>query len=124
MKKLLTFVATCLLSVQAFAVDFKPFEQAAFDVALQSDKPVLVDVYANWCPTCKRQVKVLEPMLKEAQFKDYTVFKVDYDEHKDALKHFNITRQSTLILFNQGKEVRRSIAETSEDGLRRFITLP
>ncbi|XYU91521.1 hypothetical protein ACTG5T_02650 [Pasteurella multocida] len=42
MKKLLTFVATCLLSVQAFAVDFKPFEQAAFDVALQSDKPVLV----------------------------------------------------------------------------------
>ncbi|MGC6405461.1 thioredoxin family protein [Bisgaard Taxon 45] len=124
MKKYLTCLATLFVSVQAFALDFKPFEQQAFDTALQSNQPVLIDVYADWCPTCKRQVKVLEPILKEAQFKDYTVFKVDYDEQKDALTHFKVNRQSTLILFNQGKEVRRSIAETSEDGLRRFITLP
>lgn len=63
-------------------------------------------------------------MLKEEKFKEYTVFKVDYDEQKEVLKNFKVTRQSTLILFNEGKEVRRSIAETSEDGLRRFITLP
>ncbi|MGC7589013.1 thioredoxin family protein [Bisgaard Taxon 46] len=124
MKKVFTLLATLFVSAQVFAVDFKPFEQAAFDVAVQSNKPVLVDVYADWCPTCKRQVKVLEPILNEDQFKEYTVFKVDYDEQKDVLKDFKVTRQSTLILFNEGKEVRRSIAETSEDGLRRFITLP
>ncbi|HDR1022910.1 TPA: thioredoxin family protein [Pasteurella multocida] len=124
MKKVFTLLTTLFVSAQVFAVDFKPFEQAAFDVAIQSNKPVLVDVYADWCPTCKRQVKVLEPMLNEDQFKEYTVFKVDYDEQKDVLKDFKVTRQSTLILFNEGKEVRRSIAETSEDGLRRFITLP
>lgn len=124
MKKLFAFLATLFVSVQVLAIDFKPFEQAAFDAAVQTNKPVLVDVYADWCPTCKRQVRVLEPMLKEEQFKDYTVFKVDYDEHKDALKNFKVTRQSTLILFNEGKEVRRSIAETSEEGLRRFVTLP
>ncbi|MGY4676516.1 thioredoxin family protein [Pasteurella sp. P03HT] len=124
MKKVFTLLATLFVSAHVFAVDFKPFEQAAFDAAVQTHKPVLVDVYADWCPTCKRQVKVLEPILNEAQFKDYTVFKVDYDEQKDALKNFKVTRQSTLILFNEGKEVRRSIAETSEEGLRRFITLP
>ncbi|MGC6376759.1 thioredoxin family protein [Bisgaard Taxon 45] len=124
MKKCLTFLATLFVASQALALEFKPFEQKAFDTALQSQQPVLIDVYANWCPTCKRQVKVLEPMLQEAQFNNYTVFKVDYDEQKETLKSFNATRQSTLILFNQGKEVRRSIAETSEDGLRRFITLP
>ncbi|MGC7559139.1 thioredoxin family protein [Pasteurella sp. PK-2025] len=124
MKKFLTLFATLFVSVQAFAVDFKPFEQQAFETALQSQQPVLIDVYADWCPTCKRQVKVLEPMLQEEQFKHYSVFKVDYDDQKEVLKHFNVTRQSTLILFNQGKEVRRSIAETREVPLRQFVTLP
>ncbi|VEI58975.1 protein Trx [Pasteurella multocida] len=124
MKKILVFLATLFISFQAFAVDFKPFEQAAFDSAIKNHKPVLIDVYADWCPTCKRQLRVLEPMLKEEKFKEYTVFKVGYDEQKEVLKNFKVTRQSTLILFNEGKEVRRSIAETSEDGLRRFITLP
>lgn len=124
MKKILVFLATLFISFQVFAVDFKPFEQAAFDSAIKTHKPVLIDVYADWCPTCKRQLRVLEPMLKEEKFKEYTVFKVDYDEQKEVLKNFKVTRQSTLILFNEGKEVRRSIAETSEDGLRRFITLP
>lgn len=124
MKKILTFFATLLLSAQAFALEFKPFEQQAFDAALQSRQPVLIDVYADWCPTCKRQVKVLSPLLQEEQFKHYTLFKVDYDEQKDALKQFKVNRQSTLILFNQGQEVRRSIAETNADRLRQFITLP
>ncbi|MDO5054676.1 thioredoxin family protein [Pasteurella oralis] len=123
MKKIFTLLATLFVSMQTFAVEFKPFEQAAFESALQMNKPVLIDVYADWCPTCKRQLKVLEPMLQEEQFNDYTVFKVDYDEQKDALKNFQVTRQSTLILFNEGKELRRSIAETNETRLRQFITL-
>ncbi|SUC10488.1 thioredoxin family protein [Pasteurella canis] len=123
MKKLFVFLATLFMSIQILAVDFKPFEQASFDAALQTNKPVLVDVYADWCPTCKRQLSILEPMLQEEQFNDYSVFKVDYDQQKEVLKRFNVTRQSTLILFNEGKELRRGIAETNESRLRQFITV-
>ncbi|MDO4697167.1 MAG: thioredoxin family protein [Pasteurellaceae bacterium] len=123
-KSLLMLISTFFLSVQAMAVEFKAFNQAEFESLMQQGKPILVDAYANWCPTCKRQLKVLEPMLKEEAFADLTAFKLDYDTEKQALKEFGISRQSTLILFNQGKEVRRSIAETQADRLRQFITLP
>lgn len=117
------FSALCL-SASSFAAEFKPFEQAQFNALMQQGKPVLVHVHAEWCPTCKRQEKVLVPALTESQFADLNALKVDYDTQDDALKAFKVNRQSTLILFNQGNEVRRSIAETSAEKLRQFITLP
>lgn len=122
-KSLLTLISALFLSVQAMAVEFKAFNQAEFEQLMQQGKPILVDAYANWCPTCKRQLNVLEPMLQESEFADLTAFKLDYDAEKQALKAFGINRQSTLILFHQGKEVRRSIAETNADRLREFIRL-
>lgn len=123
-KSLLMLISALFLSAQVIAVEFKAFNQAEFNHLMQQGKPILVDAYANWCPTCKRQLKVLEPMIQEPEFSDLTAFKLDYDTEKQALKEFGISRQSTLILFNQGKEVRRSIAETQADRLRQFITLP
>ena len=91
---------------------------------MQQGKPVLVHIHANWCPTCKRQLSVLEPTLKDDKFANLTALRVDYDTQDDVLKAFKVNRQSTLIMFDQGKEVRRVIAETHADKLVQFITLP
>lgn len=119
-----TLIATLFLSVNAFAVEFKPFKKAEFDSLMLMGKPVLIDIYADWCPTCKRQFKVLEPMLEEPEFSNLTAFKVNYDSQKAALKFFGVNRQSTLIMFDNGQEVRRTVAETAPTSLRKFITLP
>lgn len=124
MKKTIFLLFTALLAGQTFAADFLPFKQANFDALQKAGKPILVDVYADWCPVCKRQEQVLTPMLKEPQFKNLTVLKVDFDNQKEVLRHFKVNRQSTLILFNNGKEIRRSIGETNPENLRRFINLP
>lgn len=123
-KQLFTLFSTLCLSVSTFATEFKPFEQAQFDALMQQGSPILVQVHADWCPTCRRQEKILTPMLQEPQFAALTAFKVDYDTQDEALKNFRVNRQSTSILFNHGKEVRRSVAQTNAEKLREFITLP
>ncbi|MDO1508867.1 MULTISPECIES: thioredoxin family protein [unclassified Neisseria] len=124
MKKIIPMFFAALLAGQALAADFQPFQQAKFDALQKDGKPVLVDIYADWCPVCHRQEQVLKPMLQEPEFKNLTVLKVDFDSQKQEVKAFKANRQSTLILFNGGKEVRRSVGETNPQRLRQFVTLP
>ncbi|QIM63067.1 thiol reductase thioredoxin [Pasteurellaceae bacterium Orientalotternb1] len=123
-KQLLTFLSSVFLATTALATEFKAFTQSEFDSLMQQGKPVLVHIHADWCTTCKRQLHVLEPALKEEKFANLTALKVDYDTQDDVLKAFKVNRQSTLIMFDQGKEVRRAIAETNAEKLVQFITLP
>ncbi len=124
MKKVIPMFFAALLAGQALAADFQPFQQAKFDALQKDGKPVLVHIHADWCPVCRRQVEVLKPMLQEPKFKNLTVLKVDFDSQKKQVQAFKANHQSTLILFNDGKEVRRSTGETDPQRLRQFITLP
>jgi thiol-disulfide isomerase/thioredoxin len=109
-------VFALLFSGLAFAVG-KPFDQAAFDSANASGKPILVAVHADWCPTCKAQDPLLTELLKQPQYKDFVAYRVDYDSQKDVVKRFKVPMQSTLLVFKGGKEVGRSTGETRKDEL-------
>ena len=98
--------------------DYTP---AAFAMAQQEGKTIVVDVYADWCPTCKAQAPILDELQSEAALADATFFKVDYDVHKDFLKDHRIPRQSTVLVFNGKEEAARSIAETDRERLRAVV---
>ncbi len=50
-------------SLPASAADWKPFTQAEFSAAQKDGKPILVDIFAPWCPTCRAQKPILEVLL-------------------------------------------------------------
>lgn len=110
-----------LLGGQVAAADIRPFSQPLFEQLQAEGAPVLVDVYADWCPVCKRQEAVLTPMLAEPAFADLTLLKLDFDSQKDELKAFGVRRQSTLILFRDGEELARVLGETDPARLRAFV---
>jgi thiol-disulfide isomerase/thioredoxin len=59
-----------------------PFDPQALAAAQATGKPVLVEVFADWCSTCAQQRAVLSQLLGQPAYKDYQVLTVDFDKQK------------------------------------------
>lgn len=105
----------------AAALEKRKFDAAAFKAAQSSNKSILVDISATWCPTCKAQHKVLDSLAQRPEFADIVVFEVDFDSQKDAVKSFNARQQSTLIAFNGAQETRRLVGETGTESIEGLL---
>lgn len=104
-----------------WAFEEKPFDAAAFAAAQDAGKPILVDAFAPWCPVCKAQQQVLAELKKNSKYDGVTVFKIDYDNQTDALKSFDVRRQSTLIGFKGKTETGRSVGDTNPASIAALI---
>jgi thiol-disulfide isomerase/thioredoxin len=113
--------AVLLLSLPASSAEWKEFDAAAFAAAQQEGKPILVDVFAAWCPVCRTQNPILVQLTREPKFKDYVAFKVDFDTQKDALRTLNAQRQSTLIVFKGEQETGRSVGDTNPGSIEALL---
>ncbi len=109
----------------ALAFEKKAFDAKAFQAAKAGGRPILVEVSAPWCPTCKAQKPILAELATKPKFKDFAVFEVDFDSQKEALRMLNVRQQSTLLTFKGAKEVGRSTGDTDpasiEDLLNKAI---
>jgi thiol:disulfide interchange protein len=111
-------LAACMAAApQALAFQSEPYDQKGFDAAQAAGKPILVEVTAPWCPTCKAQKPTLSDLGRRAKFKDMVVFQIDFDSQKDLLRKFNVRMQSTLIVFAGTKEVARSTGDTNASSI-------
>lgn len=83
-----------------------------------SNNKVLVDFYATWCGPCKMLSLVLE---KYDVSSDIDIIKVDVDECPNLSKEYNIFSVPTLIVFENGKELKRISGFLSEEELRKWV---
>src|SRR6266404_5973572 len=110
-------VLSLLAAMSAVAVDTKPFDPATFAALQAANKPVLIDVYADWCPICKQQEPILSELLARPEFKDYTVLRVNFDSQKAVRRALGVAQQSTLIVYRGKREVARSTGDTNKDSI-------
>lgn len=89
-------------------------------VVIKSDKPVLVDFYAEWCGPCKMAAPVLDSLADEYKEKA-TIVKVDVDANNELAGKFGVMSIPTVILFKDGKEVNRQIGFAGEAGYRKML---
>ncbi|MEO7105028.1 MAG: thioredoxin family protein [Rhodoferax sp.] len=119
--KSIAVIAFSTIASLAMAGEIKPFNQQTFDQLTHDGKPVVVDISATWCPTCKAQKPIIDALMKQPAYKDVTLLTVDFDSEKPTLKHFKVTKQSTLVAFKGDKEVGRSVGDTTSAGLEGLI---
>jgi thiol-disulfide isomerase/thioredoxin len=94
-----------------------PFDQAAFDEARAAGKPVAVVFHADWCPTCRAQAPLLKDLSQTQEFTSLTLYVANFDTEKTLKKSLGVTKQSTIVVFKNGKESARSTGDTQQDSL-------
>lgn len=114
------FLAAAFVA-RAWAGDFLMYNGADFKDRLEAKKPILVEIDASWCPICAKQRPIIGKLSDSAEFKDLIVMVVNFDKQKDAVRGFNATQQSTLIVFRDGKEVGRSVGETDPGAIKALL---
>ena len=101
--------------------NIKHISDASFDAdVLKSEKPVLVDFWAEWCGPCKMIAPILEDVAKEYAGK-VVIAKMDVDSNSDTPAKFGVRGIPTLILFKNGVATAQKVGALAKGQLTIFI---
>jgi len=87
---------------------------------LQSDLPVLVDYWAEWCGPCKQIAPILDEVAREYDGR-LKVAKINVDENREVPARFGIRGIPTLMLFRNGNVEDTRVGALSKSQLTAFL---
>jgi thioredoxin 1 len=87
---------------------------------LKSDRPVLVDFWAEWCAPCRMLAPTVEAVA-DKYATTASVVKLNVDHNPSVSQRYGIKGIPTLILFKNGKEEERVVGATSEQAISRML---
>lgn len=102
--------------------DSKALPKSFNNLIRTSDKPVLVDFWAEWCGPCRIVSPIIEQLAKEYSERLLTV-KVNIDKKRDVATHYKVLSIPTIMLFWKGEALMRIIGAQSYEQIKEQIEL-
>ncbi|MDP9340963.1 MAG: thioredoxin [Actinomycetota bacterium] len=87
---------------------------------IQSDKPVLVDFWAEWCVPCHMVSPVVEEIARD-HAESLSVGKLNVDDNPETARRYGVMSIPTLIVFKDGQEKARVVGARGKDAILREI---
>ena len=95
---------------------YTKLRMASFKELIQSEKPVLIDFYADWCQPCK----VLSPIVKQVKERmgdRVSVLKIDVDRNPKLAQNLSIQGVPTLMIYRKGEQKWRQSGVLSAEAI-------
>ena len=86
---------------------------------LQSEKPVLVDFFAEWCGPCKMLSPVVDSIAEEMP--QIKVCKIDIDDSIELAQQYRVMSVPTLLIFQNGKVIDQSVGVIPRDRILEML---
>lgn len=103
------------------AENMHEFTESNFEAeVLQSDKPVLIDLWAEWCMPCK----MIEPAMAEIAEENAEALKVgrvNVDENPAIASKYGIRSIPTLLIFKGGQVAEKMVGAVPKDTIQKFV---
>ena len=90
------------------------------NIVLNSDMPVLVDFWAEWCGPCRMVGPIVEQLAQSLEGK-VKVFKLNVDQNQEIAMKYNVQSIPSLVLFKNGKEIARTIGLSPKEKYEKFV---
>lgn len=97
------------------------YSAESFNARLEAGEPMLVEVYASWCPTCLLQHRALETLHTEGRGPKIRAIRVDFDQDTDFTARYGFNHTGTMVLFNEGREVVRVTGLVTPEKIQNFL---
>jgi len=91
-----------------------------FNEIINGDKPVFVDFWATWCGPCKMLAPTIEELATELEG-EVVVAKLDVDKAQEIAMKYQVMSIPTMVLFENGKEIRRTVGFQPKAKILDFI---
>jgi thiol-disulfide isomerase/thioredoxin len=102
---------------------WEEYDHAKFETRLAAGEPMLVEVYASWCPTCLRQHKAFEELEEAGKAPNVRAIRVDFDRDIEFRKKFNLNYTGTLMVFKGGEYIAEGAGLVTVEKIDDFVSL-
>ena len=94
--------------------------KSSFSKITDSEIPVLVDFYADWCGPCKMLAPILK-QVKDEMGESIKIVKIDVDKNQSIASKYQVRGVPTMLLFKKGKQLWRQSGVLQKDAIVQII---